>query len=348
MDFIKCGNRNIGKGRPVYIIAEIGSNFDGSLEQAKKLIDLAKECGADAAKFQCFTAEKILCKEAFENMREGFQAQWKKPVFQVYKDAEFPREWTTELFNYCKKRGIDFLSAPYDKEAVDLLDAVGVKFFKIGSGEVTNPDFLKYVARKGKPMAMSVGATTMEEISEAVKAIRSTGNKQLLLIQCVTNYPSPVEEANIRVIETLRKKFNLPVGYSDHSSGTIVPVAAVALGASIIEKHLTFDKSREGPDHNYALDVETFTRMVREIRTVEKALGDGIKKISDSEKLTKVLQRRSIFAATDIKKGEKISAEKLVVLRPEKGLMPKFFSGIVRKKAKIDITKGEPITREKI
>ena len=282
MKEIMVGKRAVGEGSPAYIIAEIGSNFDGSLEQAKKLIDLAKQCGADAAKFQHFLADKILCREAFEGMATGFQEKWKKPVFQVYRESEFPREWTKELFDYCGKKGIDFLSAPYDKEAVDLLDEVGVKLFKIGSGEVTNPRFLEYVAGKGKPIALAVGSATMEEIREAVEAIRQTGNKQLLLMQCITNYPSPIEEANIRAIETLRKEFDVPVGYSDHSPGTLVPLAAVALGASMVEKHFTFDTSRPGPDHSYAMDAPAFTRMARGIRMLEKAMGSGAKRIEES------------------------------------------------------------------
>ncbi len=348
MNSIDIGNRKIGKGEPTYIIAEIGSNFDGSLEQAKKLIDLAKECGADAAKFQHFTAEKILCREAFEGLKTSFQKKWKKPVFQVYKDSEFPREWTKELADYCREKEIDFLSAPYDKEAVNLLEEVGVKFFKIGSGEVTNPKFLKYVAEKGKPIAMAVGSTTMEEIEEAVNAIKETGNENILLMQCVTNYPSPLEDANIRVIETLAEKFKVPVGYSDHTPGTLVPVAAVAMGASIIEKHFTFDTSRTGADHSYALDTDVFAKMVKEIRELEKALGDGIKKIQPSEKDTQILQRRGIFAAKNIKSGEKVTAEMLAVLRPQHGLKPKFFDEVVGKEAKKDIKKGDPVTWDNV
>jgi N-acetylneuraminate synthase len=344
MKYFKIQGRAIGVGKPVYIVAEIGSNFDGSLEQAKKLVDLAKECGADSAKFQCFNADKIICREAFENMSFEFQAKWKKSVYQVYKDAEFPREWAMGLADYCKIMGIDFISSPYDEEAVDLLDKVGVKFFKIGSGEVTNPGFLKYVAGKGRPIVLSVGAATMKEIEEAVKAIHSTGNNKLLLMQCVTNYPSPLEEANIKVIQTLSKKFGVQVGYSDHTPGTLIPVAAVALGASMIEKHFTFDISREGPDHNYALDVPAFSRMVNEIRTLEKAIGNGKKKVQPCEKITKMLQRRSIFAAREIKKGQKITAGMLTVLRPEKGLLPKFLNKVVGRTAKKDIKKSEPIT----
>ena len=348
MDSIKIEGREIGKGRPAYTIAEIGSNFNGSLEKAKELIDLAKKCGADSAKFQCFTAGKILCREAFDGLQLDFHKKWKKSVFQVYRDAEFPREWTKKLFDYCEAKKIDFLSAPYDRDAVDLLDEVGVKFFKIGSGEVTNPRFLKYVAEKRKPIAMSVGAATMEEIEEAVNAIRDTGNDQLLLMQCVTSYPSPTDNANIRMLETLREKFNVPVGYSDHSPGIVVPVAAVALGASMIEKHFTSDRSLEGPDHNHSINADDFARMVEEIRIVEGALGDGVKKIEESETITKMLQRRSIFAAEGIKKGDTVTEDMLTILRPEKGLLPKFFDKVVGCRAKEDIKKGSPITWENV
>jgi sialic acid synthase SpsE len=243
---IKIGKRTVGPGHPCYVIAEIGSNFDRSIERAKTLIDLAKDCGADAAKFQCFAADKIVSKEGFEGLKSGFQSKWKKPVYEVYRDAEFPREWHEELSRYALKRGIDFLSAPYDKDAVDLLEDIGIPAYKLGSGDITWHEFLGYVARKGKPVILATGASTIAEIDEAMHAIRGEGSEDIVLMQCVTNYPAHFEYANIKAMKAIGEMFDVPVGYSDHTPGIIVPLGAVSLGACIIEKHFTDDKTRQG------------------------------------------------------------------------------------------------------
>ncbi len=235
--------KKIGENEPAYIIAEVGSNFNGSLEKAMELVDLAKKAGADAVKFQSFKAEKIICKESFEDLSMSFQSNWDKSVWEVYKDAEFPREWHEEILEYSREKGISFFSSPYDIEAVDLLDDIGCECFKIGSGEISNPEFLKYIAEKGKPIILGCGATNMAEIEEALNAIHSTGNDQVALLQCITNYPSPIEQANVNAMLSIKRAFQTIVGYSDHSPGNAVVCAAVALGAKIIEKHFTFDKT---------------------------------------------------------------------------------------------------------
>lgn len=344
---IEIDGRLIGDGQLAYIVAEIGSNFDGSLDQAKKMVDLAKEAGADAVKFQSFLANKIICGEAFTE-KISFQSKWNKSVYEVYKDAEFPREWHQEIMEYCKKKHITFLSTPYDKEAVDLLDKIGVPAFKVGSGDINFYSLIKYMARKGKPMILGVGASTMGEIEEAVKTIRSTGNNNIVLLQCVTNYPSLIEQANIRAMVTLRNAFQVNVGYSDHTPGSLVPLGAVALGACMIEKHFTFDKTRPGPDHPFAMDVPEFKKMVEEIRLMEKALGSYIKEPVPAEKETIILQKRSIYSIVDIPKGTKITQDMLAVLRPAKGIEPKYFDIVVDREAKVDIPKGTPITWDKI
>lgn len=345
MKTIEIDGRKIGDNQPVYIIAEIGSNFDGSLERAKHLVDLAIECGADAVKFQSFKTEKIISKEGFEGLKKGFQAKWKNSVYKVYKNAELPREWHKEISDYCKKKSITFFSAPYDKEAVDLLDELGVPVFKIGSGDITWLEMLKYIAKKGKTIILGTGASTLEEIEEAVKTIKSTGNNKLILLQCVTNYPSTFENANIKAMLEMRKKFDCLVGYSDHTSSSIVPLGIVALGGCAIEKHFTDDKTREGADHPFAMDKDDFETMVKNIRLLEKALGSK-KTVYDEERDTVVLQRRCLRASRDIKKGIKITREMIDVLRPapKDSIYPKYIEKVIGRETKKEVKKGEYFT----
>ena len=345
---IRIGKRLVGDGQPVYIVAEVGSNFDGSLAQAKKLIDFAKEAGADAVKFQSFLADKIVSKYGFKNLKISFQANWKKQVYDVYKDAEFPREWYQEIADYCRKKQIAFFSSPYDKEAVDLLNEIGVPAFKVGSGDINFLSLIKYMAEKGKPMIVGTGASTLGEIDEAVRTIKTTGNEDIILLQCVTNYPSPIEQTNIKAMVTLRDTFQVNVGYSDHTLGHLVALGAVALGACMIEKHFTFDKTREGPDHSFAMDVPEFTKMVREIRFMEKALGSYIKKPVPAESETAIIQRRCIYSNENIPKGTTITEDMLTVLRPDKGLKPKYINMVIGRKAQRDIPKGTAITWDMI
>jgi N-acetylneuraminate synthase len=317
MKRIKIGDRWVGDGEQTYIIAEIGSNFDGSLERAKMLIDLAGDCGADAVKFQCFTTDKIISKEGFKDVKIGFQANWRESVYEVYRSAEIPREWHDELFHYATKKGLHFLSSPYDKEAVDILDKLGIPAFKIGSGDSTWHDMLKYIAKKEKPIILSTGASTIAEIDEAMKAIRSEGNNEIILLQCVTNYPSHFQSANIRAMKAMGELFDVLVGYSDHTPGIVVPLGAVSLGACVIEKHFTDDKTRTGPDHPFAMDAKEFKEMVYSLR-----------------------------AAKDIPKGSKITENMIDVLRPlaKDALEPKYKEVILGREVKVDLKKGEPFT----
>ena len=344
MNEITIGDKKIGEKHPVFTIAEVGSNFNRSLDKAKELVDLAIEAGADAVKFQSFLAEKIICKEAFEGLQLSFQAKWGKSVWDVYKAAEFPREWHKEIMEYSMKKGIIFFSSPYDKEAVDLLDEIGTLCFKLGSGEISNPEFCRYVASKGKPLLLGCGATNMAEIEEAVKAIRSTGNKDLVLLQCITNYPSPIDQANLLAMLSIKKAFQTIVGYSDHSSGDTVVCAAVALGAKVIEKHFTFDKKSEGPDHSHSLDVPEFKQMVKHIREVESALGSYEKFIVKAENDTIFLQRRSIFASKDIPESTKLTENMISILRPQAGLLPKYKNDIIGLTTTKALKKGDAIT----
>lgn len=343
---IKIGRKIIGSPNlNSYVIAEIGSNFDGSLVKAKKLIRLAKESGADAAKFQSFITEKILSKKGFEK-KLAFQSRWNKPVWDVYKKAELPLAWLEDLNQYCKKIGIDFLSTPYHFEAVDKLVKLGVPAIKIGSGELTNLEFLKYVGRTKKPILLATGASTLKEVSEAVKAIKSIGNNRIILMQTITQYPSPIEEANLRVLQTFQKKFGYNVGYSDHSQGETVVLGSIALGACVIEKHFTDNPKLNGPDHSHSMDPRSFKEMVKKIRYLEKALGNGIKKVEPSEKETRVIQRRGIWTVTEIKKGSRFNLKNITPLRPVVGVPASYLNKILGKKAKKNLRPFEPVQRK--
>lgn len=346
---IKIGSRLVGEGQPVYFIADIGGNFDGNLEKAKKLALAAKESGADVIKFQTFLAEKIVSGPSFAKMKlKGVHGSWGKPIDQIFKEAEFPREWHKELFNYCKEMGAAFSSSPYDFEGVDLLDKLGVDFFKIGSGEITWHEMLKYIARKGKPMILATGDSIMAEVEEAVKIIRETGNNNLILLQCITNYPSKIESANINVLKTYQTVFDIITGYSDHSPGDIVVLGAVALGAKVIEKHFTLSKKDKGPDHPHSMEPQEFKQMVEKVRLLEKALGSTKKEVVEEEAETVIVQRRSLHAKKDIPKGEIIGKDDVIELRPAVGILPKYKAIVVGQRAKRDIKAYEAINWDDI
>jgi len=348
MKRIEIGDRWVGEDMPVYIIAEIASNFDGSIDRARMLINLAHDCGADAVKFQSFIASRIISKRDFEELKVGFQAKWKRSVYEMYESRQLPREWHGELLHCADMRGLHFLATPYDMEAVDLLDKLDVPAFKVGSGDITWHDMLQYIARKGKPIILSTGASTIEEISEAVGVIRSTGNEEIILLQCVTNYPSHFESANIRTMEAMGKRFDILIGYSDHTSGAIVPLGAVALGACIIEKHLTDDRTRDGPDHPFSMTGEEFKEMVDKIRILEKALGSPVKSICEEEKETVILQRRCLRAQRFIVGGSELKDEMISVLRPAPlgAMEPKQKKIILGRRTRRNIEKGEPLMEE--
>jgi N-acetylneuraminate synthase len=356
---MRIGKRTIGIGRPAYVIAEIGSNFDCSLVRAKRLAYMSKAAGADAFKIQNFTAPKIVSNVGFKNLQVAFQAEWDKPVVEVYKAAEFPREWLKEISDYCKEIGIDFFSSPYDTEAVDLLEAIGVPAYKLGAGEIDNLEFIDYVAKTGKPVIISAGAATLDEIRQAVGVMRKAGNDKLILLQCVTNYPSPVADANLKAMVAIGGAFKVPVGYSDHTigkeggaddplGGLTVPLGAVALGACMIEKHVTDDRSRAGPDHPFAVTMAELATMISGIRAMEAALGDGKKRVMPSEKQTVVIQRRGMYAAKDIAKGETIRRGAIVYLRPAVGLRPPLIKKVIGTKARRAIKAGDPVRQRDV
>lgn len=338
------GSRLVGEGQPAYIIAEIGANFDGSLEKAKKLALAAKEAGADCAKFQTFTSEKIVSPKGFASMKlKGVHGSWGRPVDEVFKEVEFPRAWHKEVMGYCKKIGICFTSAPYDFEGVDLLDKLGVDFIKIGSGEISWPEMLEYIAKKGRPMVLSTGASTLAEVDEAVTIIEKTGNNKLSLLQCITNYPHKIESANLRVMDTYKTAYDIIVGYSSNMPDPILPIGAVALGAKIIEAHFTLSRKDKGPDHPHSIEPQELKKMITDIRNLEKAIGTGRKEVVAEEEEMVIVQRRGLYAKKTIRKGQKISKDDIVALRPALGILPKYKPFIIGKKAASAISAGEPI-----
>lgn len=320
---IKIGTRTVGLDHPTFFIADIGANFDGDLEKAKRLAIAAKEAGADVVKFQSFLADRIVSGPSFATMKlQGVHGSWNKPIHDVFKEAEFPRVWHKKLFDYCNKIGVLFSSSPYDFESVDLLDRLGVDFFKIGSGEITWHEMLEYIARKNKPIILATGDSTLAEVDEAVRAIENTGNNKLIMLQCITNYPSKIESANLNVLKTYEVAFGTIVGYSDHSPGDLVPLTAVALGGRVIEKHFTLNKGDAGPDHPHSMEPHEFKAMVERVRLLEKALGSGRKEMVAEESETVIVQRRSLHVARDLKAGERLRAKDIIELRPAIGIRP--------------------------
>ncbi|WP_292270515.1 N-acetylneuraminate synthase family protein [Butyricimonas sp.] len=341
---IQIGDRWIGANHPTYFIAEIGANFDGSLDKAKALIDAAKKAGADCAKFQTFRTPKIVSEGGFSRMQlKGVHGSWGRSVSEVFKDVEFPIEWHKEIADYCKKVGIDFSTSPYFKEAVDLCVELDVPFIKIGSGDITWLEMLDYIAGKGKPVMLATGDATMSEIDEAVRTIEATGNKDLVLMQCITNYPSKIDSANVNVLKTYQSAFEVLTGYSDHAPGHVVALASVVIGGRVIEKHFTLNKKDKGPDHPHSMEPQEFKFMVDSIREVERAMGSTRKEVVAEEGETVYVQRRCLYAKKNLVKGQVITDDDIEVLRPALGIAPKFKSVIVGKVCKENIEKDQPL-----
>lgn len=334
-------NEEVEINQPIFIIAEAGVNHNGSLDLAKKLVDAAKESGADAIKFQTFKTENLVTKDA-EKAEYQNKTTREKSQYEMIKKLELTDDNFRELAKYSEKKGIIFLSTPFDVESVDLLDEIGVPLFKLGSGEITNFPLLEYVASKGRPVILSTGMATMDEIEEAVNLLHDKV-KALTLMHCVTSYPAEIRDTNLKVIETLRSTFKLPVGFSDHTPGIEMPMAAAALGSCVIEKHFTLDKNLEGPDHKASLEPAEFKKMVRGIRSVESGMGNGIKKLTDKEKEIKRVARKSIVANVNIPQETVITKDMLAVKRPGTGIEPKYIESLIGKKTTSKIKKDEVI-----
>jgi N-acetylneuraminate synthase len=346
---IKIGNRTVGSNHPTYFIADIAANHDRDLERAKLLIRLAKEAGADAAKFQNFRAPKIVSDYGFKSMggQVSHQAKWKKSVFEVYQDASIPFEWIPVLKEVCDKVGIDYVSSPYDFEAIDYLEPY-MPAYKIGSGEIDWLEALEHMAKKGKPVILATGASTIGEVQQAVHTILAI-NKQLILMQCNTNYtanPENYDHIHLRVLKTYKHMFpDVVLGLSDHTHGPATVLGAVALGARMIERHFTDDNDREGPDHKFATNPKEWADMVAETRKLERALGSADKFVAGNEKDTVVVQRRCLRAARDIKAGEVFTREMIDVLRPATvgAILPPHIPEVIGTKALHDIPAGKEL-----
>ena len=341
MKKIKISDKFIDEGEPCFIIAEAGVNHNGDINLAKKLIGAAKEAGADAVKFQTFRAENVVTKNAGKAEYQKETAGIGESQYDMIKKLELTEEDFKELAEYAKKKDILFLSSPFDKESVDLLDGLDVPAFKIGSGEITNFPLLKHTAKKEKPIILSTGMCTLGEVEEALNVIRSERVEDVILLHCVSNYPARIEDVNLRAMETLKQAFKIPVGFSDHTLGITASIAAVALGACVIEKHFTLDRNLPGPDHKASLEPDELKEMVKGIRDVEKALGDWIKQPTTNEEEIKKIARRSVIAKIDIPEGTVITEGMLDVKRPGTGIEPKYFDFIVGMRAKKDIKKSD-------
>ncbi len=331
---LKSG-RKIGKGNPCYIIMDIAANHNCDLGTAKELIRKAAEAGADAVKFQTYRAEDLYSKNTPQFSKDPI-----KP-YDMIKKVQHPREWIPLLFEFAKGYDIDFLSSPFDNDAVDLLDNTGVGLFKVASPEIVDLRLLKYIAGKGKPVILSTGMASLGEIEEAVDAVKSAGNNNVALLHCNTCYPSPVHIVNLKAMETLCNAFKMPTGFSDHTLGWHIPVAAVALGACIIEKHFTLSRDQEGPDHGFSIEPEELKYMVKNIRDVEKAMGNGTKKVSQEEMENYEKGRRSLIASADIPKGTIITESMVTTKRPGYGIKPKYFDMIIGRITKVDISEDD-------
>ena len=353
---IKIGDRLIGEDEPCFIIAEVGVNHNGSMDLAKKLVDAAVDVGADAVKFQTFKTEKLVTKTAEQ---ADYQKGSGRSQYEMLKQLELSYDNFMELKGYCDKKGIMFLSTPHSSEEdVDVLDDL-VPAFKISSADLTNIPLLEYVATKGKPVILSTGMGDMDEVKEAVNIIKMY-NEKLIVLHCTTNYPASIDEINLKAMKTMEKELNPLVGYSDHTVGIDASLAAVALGACVIERHFTLDKDLPGPDHKASLNPEEMKEMINKIRELEglknkedvlnniaetdKILGDGIKKSTKSENEIKRVARKSIVAAVDIKKGSTITSDMLAVKRPGTGIEPKRLREMIGKRARCDIKEDELIS----
>ncbi|WP_456452881.1 N-acetylneuraminate synthase [Hydrogenimonas sp.] len=329
----------------VFVIAEAGVNHNGSVELAERMVDAAADAGADAVKFQTFKAEKLVAKEAQMADYQQKNTGAKESQYAMLKRLEIDEEAHRRLMRRCEKRGILFLSTPFDLENVRMLGEMGLEIFKIGSGELTNLPYLRAIGALKKRVILSTGMADLGEVEDALDALVEAGTpkERITLLHANTMYPTPMEDVNLRAMQTLACAFGCSVGYSDHTLGIEIPVAAVAMGASVIEKHFTLDRTMKGPDHAASLEPEELAAMVRAIRNVEKALGDGIKRPSPSETPNIPVARKSIVAARPIRKGERLGEDNLAVKRPGTGLSPMRWDEVVGTRALRDYEEDEPI-----
>lgn len=350
---MKIGNTEIGIDKPVYFIADVGSNHDGSLEKAKKLAKLCKDSGADCVKFQNFRAKTIVSDYGFKHLNPesmSHQAKWDKSVYEVYDAAATPLEWTKELKKYCDEIEIEYMTSPYDKNDLDVLNQY-LNAIKIGSGDITWHDMIAKIASKGKPVLIATGASTIDEVERAIKVIQEYTD-EIVLMQCNTNYTASdknYDHINLNVLLDYKKRFpDVLLGLSDHTFGSVTTLGAVTLGARVIEKHFTDDNNNVGPDHKFAMNPTTWKQMVDDVRTLERSLGDGIKRIEENETDTVIIQRRCLRVNKDLPSGSKITIDDIDVLRPcpSDAFLPYQIEEVLGKTLKIDIVNGDHLRKE--
>ncbi|GIU85801.1 MAG: N-acylneuraminate-9-phosphate synthase [Acidimicrobiia bacterium] len=345
---VRIGSREVGPGRPCYVIAEAGANHDRDLDVARRLIDVAAEAGADAVKFQTYSGRTLYSTKTprFDYLGE----LGAKPPHELLDEIALPRDWQPLLAAHCRDAGIEFLSSPFDRRAVDELDALDVAAFKIASFELVDLPLIGYAAAKRRPVILSTGMATLGEVEEAVETARAAGADGICLLQCASLYPAPPEVMNLRAIATMRAAFGVPVGLSDHTLGTHIAPAAVAIGADLVEKHFTLDRTRVGPDHPFAVEPAELKELVARIRDVEAALGDGRKRGPSEAEMAEMYgkARRSVVAACAIPAGTPITREMLTVKRPGFGIKPKFIDALVGRRARVDIDEDEVVTWEMV
>lgn len=340
-------NYQIGSDNDAFVIAEAGSNHNGDLEKAKDLINVGAEAGVDAVKFQVFEADSLYVEESGtdETVDEN------RSIHDVISSLELPREWIPELRDYCEQQDVLFLATPFDEQAVELLEK-HVPAFKIASSSITHLPFLECVAETGKPIFMSTGAHDLAEVETAVQTLKQAGATDLALFHCVSSYPTPISQINIRAIDTLREAFSLPVGLSDHTTDPIIaPCAAVSRGAAVLEKHFTLDRSMDGPDHSFALEPDELDEMVKSVRQTENALGNGRIGVQDIESHTYEVARRSVHTTRNIAAGEQLSEKNIAVLRPgkqKKGAPPSDYEALLGTTASESIQKDTGVTWDMI
>ena len=337
------GERLIGVGAPTYVIAEAGSNHNKDLGIAKQLIDVAADAGADAVKFQTYSGNLIYSRKA----ESRFLKQWTdRTPAELLEDISLPREWHAELADHARSRGLDFFSAPFDHDAVALLAEVGSPLLKIASGEIVDLPLIRVAAATGLPLIISTGMATLAEVEDAVHAAERAGAPAVGLMQCASVYPAPVERINLRAMDTLRTAFGVPAGLSDHSTGISVPIAAAALGAAFIEKHITLDRGMPGPDHGFAIEPEELVAMVRGVRDAEAAMGDGRKDGPSPEEREEnyTLGRRSLIATRDLPAGTVLRADMITVKRPGFGIAPKHLEIVIGRTLRADVEADDVLT----
>lgn len=344
---VQIGPKTLGKNQPVFVIAEISANHGGSLDQARALVRAAKECGADAVKFQTFTADTITLDSTGEDFRLPADSPWSSrgTLHQLYQNISLPWEWHEELFALARSLDLSVFSSPFDPTAVELLEKLDTDAYKIASPEITDIPLIRLCAQKKRPLIISTGLAELEDIDLAVKTFRDAGGTDLVLLKCISAYPAPPEESNLKTIPDLANRFSCLSGLSDHSLGIAVPIAAVALGAKMIERHFVLDRNNATADSFFSADPKEFTEMVKAIRIAESALGTVFYGFTPSQKKS-LNYRRSLYVAEDIKKGTPISKTNVRSVRPGFGMHPKFYDQILGKKANRDLAKGERMSED--